>query len=102
MKVNEGGGVAHEQENIDVMKCQYEVMPIDNGQIKDAKTIMLQYAKINNLFDSKHISKKNEESQKEFFCIDRLLWSVNGNCQQKHSQLDWLLRWTIACSLTHT
>jgi hypothetical protein len=21
MKVNEGGGVAHEQENIDVMKC---------------------------------------------------------------------------------
>jgi nudix-type nucleoside diphosphatase (YffH/AdpP family) len=52
MKVNEGGGVVHEEENIDVMEMSYDeaYAMIDNGQIKDAKTIMLlQYAKINNL-----------------------------------------------------
>jgi hypothetical protein len=34
MKVNEGGGVAHEQENIDVMKMSYDeaYAMIDNGK----------------------------------------------------------------------
>ncbi|SDH35791.1 nudix-type nucleoside diphosphatase, YffH/AdpP family [Flavobacterium omnivorum] len=52
MKVSEGGGVAHEQENIDVLEMPYEeaYAMIASGQIQDAKTIMLlQHAKINNL-----------------------------------------------------
>jgi hypothetical protein len=48
MKVNEGGGVAHEEENIDVMEMSYdEAYAIASGEIKDAKTILLlQHAKI--------------------------------------------------------
>lgn len=52
MKVSEGGGVEHEQENIDVLEYTFEeaYSMIASGQIKDAKTIMLlQYAKINAL-----------------------------------------------------
>ena len=52
MKVSDGGGVAHEEENIDVLEMPYDeaYAMIESGQIKDAKTIMLlQYAKINNL-----------------------------------------------------
>lgn len=52
MKVSDGGGVAHEEENIDVLEMNYNeaYAMIESGQIKDAKTIMLlQYAKINNL-----------------------------------------------------
>lgn len=52
MKVSEGGGVAHEEENIDVMEMSYDdaYSMIESGEIKDAKTIMLlQYAKIKNL-----------------------------------------------------
>ena len=52
MKVSEGGGVEHEQENIDVLEYTVDeaYAMIASGQIKDAKTIMLlQYAKINAL-----------------------------------------------------
>jgi nudix-type nucleoside diphosphatase (YffH/AdpP family) len=52
MKVSDGGGVAHEEENIDVIEMTYDeaYAMIESGQIKDAKTIMLlQYAKIHNL-----------------------------------------------------
>ncbi|PWA05103.1 GDP-mannose pyrophosphatase NudK [Flavobacterium psychrotolerans] len=52
MKVNEGGGLDHEQENIEVLEMPFEkaLQMIPSGEIKDAKTIMLlQYAKINNL-----------------------------------------------------
>ena len=53
MKVHEGGGLEHEQEEIQVIEMPFEdaykMMGI--GEIKDAKTIiLLQYAKINNLF----------------------------------------------------
>ena len=43
MKVSEGGGVEHEQENIDVLEYTFEeaYAMIASGQIKDAKTIML-------------------------------------------------------------
>ena len=43
MKVNEGGGVAHEQENIIVMEIKFAdaINMISSGEIKDAKTIML-------------------------------------------------------------
>ncbi len=54
MKINEGGGLAHEQENIEVLELAFEnaYNMIASGEIKDAKTIMLlQYAKINNLFN---------------------------------------------------
>ena len=52
MKINEGGGVADEQENIEVLEYDFDVAytMIASGGIKDAKTIMLlQYAKINGL-----------------------------------------------------
>ncbi len=48
MKITDGGGVAQEEENIEVLELDFsEAMSmIDNGQIKDAKTIMLlQYLK---------------------------------------------------------
>ena len=52
MKVSEGGGVEHEEENIEVMEISInEAMKlIDNGKIKDAKTIMLlQYIQLHNI-----------------------------------------------------
>jgi len=50
MKVSEGGGLDHEQEDIDVIEMPFEqaYKMIATGELKDAKTIMLlQYAKIN-------------------------------------------------------
>ncbi|NDI98772.1 GDP-mannose pyrophosphatase NudK [Flavobacterium sp. LaA7.5] len=52
MKTGEGGGSEHEQENIEVLEMPFKeaMAMIENGEIKDAKTIMLlQYAVINNL-----------------------------------------------------
>ena len=52
MKVNEGGGLDEEQENIEVLEIPFEkaLQMISTGEIKDAKTIMLlQYATIHNL-----------------------------------------------------
>ncbi|TWR31137.1 GDP-mannose pyrophosphatase NudK [Mucilaginibacter pallidiroseus] len=52
MKVSEGGGLAHEDENIEVLEMPFTAAfeMIKTGEIKDAKTIMLlQYAQINNL-----------------------------------------------------
>jgi len=52
MKVHEGGGIEHEQENIEVLELNFDdaMRMISNGEIKDAKTIMLlQYAKLNQL-----------------------------------------------------
>ena len=54
MKVNDGGGIAHEQENIEVLELDFDkaYKMIATGEIKDAKTIMLlQYANINRLLD---------------------------------------------------
>jgi nudix-type nucleoside diphosphatase (YffH/AdpP family) len=48
-KVNEGGGVDHEPENIEVLELTFQKAydMIATGEIKDAKTIMLlQYAKL--------------------------------------------------------
>jgi len=52
MKVNEGGGIEHEQEDIEVLEIAFDkaLQMVDSGEIKDGKTIMLlQYAKLNNL-----------------------------------------------------
>ena len=52
MKVNSGGGVASENEDIEVLEFAFSnsMQMIDSGEIKDAKTIMLlQYAQINKL-----------------------------------------------------
>lgn len=49
MKVHEGGGVEHEQEDIEVLELDFNdaLASIDSGAIRDAKTIMLlQYMKI--------------------------------------------------------
>ncbi len=50
MKVSDGGGLAEEQENIEVLEYPFNeaYQMIASGEIIDAKTIMLlQYAKIN-------------------------------------------------------
>ena len=52
MKVNEGGGIEEEQENIEVLEMTLAdaMQKINSGEIKDGKTIMLlQYAVLNNL-----------------------------------------------------
>jgi len=52
MKVHDGGGLEHEQEEIEVIEMPFDeaYAMIATGEIKDAKTIiLLQYAKINNL-----------------------------------------------------
>lgn len=53
MKVNEGGGVDHEQEDIEALEVAIDdaFKMISAGEIKDGKTIMLlQYIKLNNTF----------------------------------------------------
>ena len=48
MKISDGGGIAHEQEEIEVLELDIEraLQMIESGEIKDAKTIMLlQYLK---------------------------------------------------------
>ena len=52
MKVSEGGGLDHEQENIGVLEYTFDeaYAMIESGEISDAKTIMLlQFAKIKGL-----------------------------------------------------
>ena len=43
MKISDGGGLDHEQENIEVMEVDFDttLSMIDSGEIKDGKTIML-------------------------------------------------------------
>lgn len=52
MKITEGGGVEHEEENIEVLEVPFGVAMnmIETGEIKDGKTIMLlQHLKLNNI-----------------------------------------------------
>jgi nudix-type nucleoside diphosphatase (YffH/AdpP family) len=52
MQVTEGGGVAHEEENIEVLELNIDeaMHMIERGEIKDGKTIMLlQYIKLHNI-----------------------------------------------------
>jgi len=52
MKTGKGGGAEHEEENIDVLEFGIDdaMQMILDGQIKDAKTIMLlQYVMLNNI-----------------------------------------------------
>ncbi|WP_281226463.1 GDP-mannose pyrophosphatase NudK [Flavobacterium aquiphilum] len=52
MKVGSGGGLEHEQEEIEVIEMPFDQAydMIASGEIRDAKTIiLLQYAKIHNL-----------------------------------------------------
>jgi GDP-mannose pyrophosphatase NudK len=52
MKVNAGGGIEHEQEDIEVLEISFDKAygMIATGEIRDAKTIMLlQYVKINQM-----------------------------------------------------
>ncbi len=52
MKVSDGGGLESETEDIEVLELQFSkaLEMINNGEIKDIKTIvLLQYAQINNL-----------------------------------------------------
>lgn len=52
MKVTDGGGLDQEDENIEVLELniQNALTMLENGQIKDGKTIMLlQYIKLHNI-----------------------------------------------------
>ena len=52
MKVSDGGGLEHDQENIEVLELPFEtaLQMVATGEIKDGKTIMLlQYAQIREL-----------------------------------------------------
>ena len=52
MKISDGGGVHEESENIEVLELPFHhaLDMISNGEIRDAKTIMLlQYVQINDL-----------------------------------------------------
>ena len=52
MKINEGGGVEHEEENIEVLEIDFDaaIRMIETGEIRDGKTIMLlQYLKLNKI-----------------------------------------------------
>lgn len=52
MKVSEGGGLESEKEDIEILEMPFKkaLQKIENGEINDAKTIiLLQYAQINNL-----------------------------------------------------
>jgi GDP-mannose pyrophosphatase NudK len=52
MKVGDGGGLDEENENIEVLELPFAeaLRMMNNGEIRDAKTIMLlQYAQINNI-----------------------------------------------------
>ena len=52
MKVADGGGVDHEEENIEVLEINIDeaMKMIGSGEIKDGKTIMLlQYVKLHNI-----------------------------------------------------
>lgn len=52
MKVNEGGGLKEEQENIEVLEMSVDeaMQKVNTGEIRDAKTIMLlQYVRLRNI-----------------------------------------------------
>ena len=52
MKLNDGGGLDHEEENIEVLEMNIDeaMSMILSGEIKDAKTIMLlQHVRLNNI-----------------------------------------------------
>jgi GDP-mannose pyrophosphatase NudK len=52
MKVGDGGGVDHEEENIEVLEIQFNeaLRLIETGEIKDGKTIMLlQYIRLHGI-----------------------------------------------------
>jgi GDP-mannose pyrophosphatase NudK len=52
MKVNNGGGIEHEEEDIEVLEFNIDeaIQMIGTGEIKDGKTIMLlQYVKLHNI-----------------------------------------------------
>ncbi|AJQ95021.1 GDP-mannose pyrophosphatase NudK [Gynuella sunshinyii] len=54
-KVSDGGGLVHEQEHIEVLELPFKqaCAMMANGDIKDAKTIMLlQYAQLQQLMDT--------------------------------------------------
>ena len=63
MKVHEGGGIEHEQENIEVLELPVAkaLEMISTGDIKDGKTIMLlQYIKLHNLWYNYSEAKKHD------------------------------------------
>jgi nudix-type nucleoside diphosphatase (YffH/AdpP family) len=55
MKKDDGGGLDHEQENIEVLELPFAkaLQMVETGEIRDAKTVMLlQYAQIHRLLEA--------------------------------------------------
>lgn len=55
MKTKDGGGIEHEQEEIEVLEIPFSraLEMIESGEIKDAKTIiLLQYAQLKNILNA--------------------------------------------------
>ena len=55
MKTDDGGGIEHEQEEIEVLEIPFSkaLDMVETGEIKDAKTIiLLQYAELKNILNS--------------------------------------------------
>ncbi len=51
-KLHEGGGIEHEEENIEVLEIPFQqaIEMIESGEIKDGKTIiLLQYVKLHGI-----------------------------------------------------
>ena len=55
MREAEGGGIDHEQEDIEVLEIAFEeaLNMVERGEIKDGKTIMLlQHAQLHHLLEN--------------------------------------------------
>ena len=66
MKIHAGGGLEHEQENIEVLEILFEkaLQMIETGEIKDGKTIiLLQYLRLKNIY-SIEICNRYEHMQR--------------------------------------
>jgi hypothetical protein len=103
MKVNEGGGVAHEEENIDVMEMSYDMRWLRLAKLKmqrqSSYCSMLKLSSFKTIF----LEFRNMNNQKKgVLFIVRYLTLVSEFCDcywnKGHSTCrNGFWRWTIAC-----
>ena len=74
MKINDGGSIDHEEENIEVLETPIHraMEMIDNGEIKDGKTIMLLQYKTS---QRTRVPNKTEKLMPAHIARSRLLLS---------------------------
>ncbi len=62
MKIGEGGGADDEQEEIEVLELKFDeaIQMMENGEIKDGKTIMLlQYVQVKEIFSRLRLNEED-------------------------------------------